>query len=983
MLMRKSVIILIILFQICLPAKGQVNLQEGLVAHYPFNGNLRDKSGNGYDLTANGGEFSTGRFGNISAYKFNGTSDYLVTTKALELGLFSISFWVNLDEFPSNNQSQRCRFLGIDDQWFSINCQKDSVGIHVYDKWNFTNSRYRFLLHKWYHIVFIRTAENFLLYINDTLDSHAIDTSPFTTLYGGYFDGRLSLGAEQHPVINDGLTSYPDWASFFNGKIDDVRIYNRDLNEQEIYALYTMSKDVDPLIINDSQASICSGHPLILKANYDSSYVYQWLKDSTAINGATTDSLIINQEGVYRVKETTLYGNSDISEPKAVRDFSVFVRDTTVQCGSKVHLTANTNYTGTDSLIYSWSPAEGLNLTDIANPLVDIINTKTFFVAVRTQGGCYARDSLTVKIEPIVIYSNDTTIMCGTDAQLNITTDYTGNDILFYDWEPSANLNNSKIRNPIAFNPKHTVYDVQVSTVNGCVSSKSINVDTESDLSGFIFYPFNGNMKNQQGPWYDLIASGGRFSTDRFGYISAYEFNGTADYLESNEVYSFSPVSSLSFWINMQSFPLNDAEHKCLFVGLGGDKGPKSGIGVQCQKDSIIISDYASNIILLHSKYKLQLNKWYHVVVAASVSYFPDANHNYEYYGQCFSLYINDTLRSSGCRGTNCSGCRPNGYFGKIQLGGIKNSTETLRTNFFNGKIDDVRFYYRTLSTEDIHILYNSRISESLHPSVCMVSVNESGHNYVTWQKLPDSGIDSVYIYRESSPQNGRYDMIGKVLYSSSGIFIDSTSNAGLQSDGYKISLKDFCGYESEQSPPHKTIHLTMNKGVGFDWNLQWEPYSGIPVETYNIYRGSSKSDLTYIGSVPGSTTSFTDINAPSGTIYYQLRFDLPLECFNPDQPEFTGSRSNIVSNTDLKETDLILDDAIFYPNPADKILYIRRCNSDKALLNIYNLDGKLLLSKQLTNDGNTMDISVLNPGAYLVKLDDGGVSSRKILIKK
>jgi hypothetical protein len=981
--MRKFASIVIILFQICLGAMGQVNLREGLVAHYPFNGNLKDKSGNGYDLSANGGEFSTGRFGNISAYRFDGISNYLVSDKALELGLFTISFWINLNEFPLNNQSQRCRFVGIDEQWFSINCLKDSIGINVYGKWNFTNSKYRFLLHNWYHIVFIRTSENFFLYINDALDSYAIDTSPFTTLYGGWFEGRLSLGAEQNPLVNDGLTSYPDWASFVNGKIDDVRIYNRDLNEKEISALYLMSKDVDPLIINDSPASICSGHPLVLKANYDSSYTYQWFKDGAEISGATTDSLSISQEGAYSVRETTLNGNSDISEPKTVRNFSVFVRDTTVQCGSKVRLNAYTNYTGTDSLIYSWSPVEGLNLTDIANPIVNIIKSKTYSVSVRTQGGCNASDSLTVKIDPIVLYSNDTTIMCGTDVQLNLTTDFTGNDILFYNWEPSANLNNSKIKNPIAFNPMNTVYNVQASTVNGCVSNKSINIDTESDLSGFISYPFNGNLKNQQGPWYDLMASGGRFASDRFDYISAYEFNGASDYLESNEVYSLSPVSSISFWINMQSYPHNDADDECLFVGLGGDTSSKSGIGVLCKKDSIIISDYTSNLILLHSKYKLQLNRWYHVVVAAAVSYYPDAHQKYMYYGQCFNLYINDTLRSSGCRGTNCSGCIPTGYFGKIQMGASKNSTETLRTNFFNGKIDDVRFYNRTLSTEDIHILYNYRISESLHPSVCMVSVNESDHNYVKWQKLPGSGIDSVFVYRESSTQNGRYEMIGKVLYSSSGIFIDSTSNAGLKSDGYKISLKDFCLYESEQSPPHKTIHLTISKGQGFDWDLLWVPYSGIPVESYNIYRGTSKSDLTYIGSVSGSTTSYTDADAPSGIIFYQVRFDLPEECSDPDQPEFKASCSNIASNTDITGPDLLLEDAIFYPNPADKSIYVRRCNSDKAYLYIYNLDGKLLLSKQLTNDGNIMDISVLNPGAYLVKLVDSGISSRKILIKK
>jgi len=88
--------------------------------------------------------------------------------------------------------------------------------------------------------------EYFYLYINDTLNSYVIDPNPFTILYGGFFDGPLSLGAEQNPLISQGGTSYPDWTSFFNGKTDDVRIYDRVLNGQEIHTLYTIAKEVDP-----------------------------------------------------------------------------------------------------------------------------------------------------------------------------------------------------------------------------------------------------------------------------------------------------------------------------------------------------------------------------------------------------------------------------------------------------------------------------------------------------------------------------------------------------------------------------------------------------------------------------------------------------------------------------------------------------------------------------------------------------------------
>ena len=48
---------------------------EGLIAHYPFNGNANDESGYGNDGTVNGATLTEDRFGKSnSAYIFNGTS---------------------------------------------------------------------------------------------------------------------------------------------------------------------------------------------------------------------------------------------------------------------------------------------------------------------------------------------------------------------------------------------------------------------------------------------------------------------------------------------------------------------------------------------------------------------------------------------------------------------------------------------------------------------------------------------------------------------------------------------------------------------------------------------------------------------------------------------------------------------------------------------------------------------------------------------
>ena len=57
-------------------ANGQSNLQSGLVALYPFDGNASDMSGNGNHGTVNGATLGTDRHGQIGkAYHFDGVDD--------------------------------------------------------------------------------------------------------------------------------------------------------------------------------------------------------------------------------------------------------------------------------------------------------------------------------------------------------------------------------------------------------------------------------------------------------------------------------------------------------------------------------------------------------------------------------------------------------------------------------------------------------------------------------------------------------------------------------------------------------------------------------------------------------------------------------------------------------------------------------------------------------------------------------------------
>ncbi|MFT3907934.1 MAG: hypothetical protein QM737_00795 [Ferruginibacter sp.] len=82
-------------------AMAQVDLNLGLRAYYPFNGNTNDASGNGLNATQfNGVQLTTDRFGNTnSAYYFDGIDDYMKVADngALSTPAFSICYYFNTE----------------------------------------------------------------------------------------------------------------------------------------------------------------------------------------------------------------------------------------------------------------------------------------------------------------------------------------------------------------------------------------------------------------------------------------------------------------------------------------------------------------------------------------------------------------------------------------------------------------------------------------------------------------------------------------------------------------------------------------------------------------------------------------------------------------------------------------------------------------------------------------------------------------------
>jgi len=84
----------------------EMDLNADLVAHYPFNGNANDESGNGNDGFLNGASATYDRFGNSdSAFEFDNVDDFigLPYNSFIDIGdEITISAWVNQDSIETD-----------------------------------------------------------------------------------------------------------------------------------------------------------------------------------------------------------------------------------------------------------------------------------------------------------------------------------------------------------------------------------------------------------------------------------------------------------------------------------------------------------------------------------------------------------------------------------------------------------------------------------------------------------------------------------------------------------------------------------------------------------------------------------------------------------------------------------------------------------------------------------------------------------------
>lgn len=367
--------------------------QYGLLGYYPFNGNSNDVSANAANLTNNSAVLTADRFGTAnSAYSFNGVNQYLINSTPNftfnPASSFTVSFWYNRNVTSVNGvlimnaTNAAGNFIWI----FQAGATNSQFGTNKQQSawiWAPTPST----TSVWTHIVCVYNAGAMTLYKNNV----QVATATYT---------HTNVTSANMPLyVGRGVGG-----DYYNGKMDDIGIWNRALTTCEINDLYNSSNSLSGVSAGPDISS-CNNQAITLSGTGAVNYFWnQNVSNGVPFTPTANASYLVtgfNANGCSQWDETNVtLGQLSIN---AGQDVSVCPGDT-------VTLSAS----GAQS--YTWN-------NSVNNNQAFVVNQSGTYIATGVNGSCTDTDTLQITVLPLpqINAGNDTVLCAGGLVTLNAT----------------------------------------------------------------------------------------------------------------------------------------------------------------------------------------------------------------------------------------------------------------------------------------------------------------------------------------------------------------------------------------------------------------------------------------------------------------------------------------------------------------------------------------------------------------------------------